>query len=85
MILVKIEENETVKNTGARSFEHECSSDTYTKCRTWNDSQNLGKKTAEFGDKGPDQGNTDHTIVKINLDSEKCPGDLMRFANTQIE
>ena len=50
---------------------------------TWNDPQRLGKETAEIEIRRKIKDNSDHSIVKITLNTHKGPRDLSKIAVTQ--
>ena len=65
-------------------IEHEGDSDTNCNCRTWNGPQRLGKVTERVGNWRTSRDHQPkYSIVCINLNTEKSPGDRRWLAVTQ--
>ena len=57
--------------------------DTNCNCYTWNNPQRIGKGTERLENKRTSGDHADYSIIKIDQNTEKCPGDLKRLAVTQ--
>ena len=86
---VKIKESEKINKylDLAREFfflmEYEGDSDTNCGWCTWNSPLWLGKNIVITGNQRNNQENPDHSIIKIDLNTQKNPGDLRRLAGTR--
>ena len=62
---------------------HECGGDTNCSWFVWNGPQMFGTKAGRIENQRKNGDLLDYGINKINQNSEKSPGDLMRLAVTQ--
>ena len=67
-----------------KAVEHK--SDGYTNCNwcSWYRHQRIGSRTERFGNKGMWRDCPNYSIIEISQNTEKGPGELKRFAVTQI-
>ena len=66
------------------AMEHEGDGVTICSWCNWNDSQRIGKGTGRHRNQRASGNHTDYSITNIGQNTEKCPGDLIRLAVTQI-
>ena len=66
-----------------KNMEHEGDSDTNCNWCTWNNPKRIGTGTGGLGNKRKNGDYSDNSIIRINQNTEKSPGDLRRFAVTQ--
>ena len=58
-------------------MEHESDDDTNFNCCTWNNPQRIRKGTERLGNKRTRKDHPAYSIIKIGLNTEKSPGDLL--------
>ena len=65
------------------AMEHEGDGDTYCNLCGWNDPQSVCKGPGRVRNQRMSQDHPNYSIVKIDQNTEKSPGDLRRLAVTQ--
>ena len=65
------------------SEEHEGNGGSNCSFYAWNDTQRPGKETEGTRYQRTNRNNPDHSTFKISSNTQKHPGDLMKFAFTQ--
>ena len=66
-----------------KAEEHEGDRDTYGIWHTWNSAQRLGKEAERVRHQTTNQNDSNYSIVEIEQNAEKIPGDLKRLVVTQ--
>ena len=60
-----------------KTMEHEGDSDTSCNWSSWNNPEKIGKETGKVGNKRTRGDHPDDSIIKIDQNTEKSPGDLL--------